>query len=247
MNWNKFLPITITCLFTGFLFAMALQNQIVGQEDSDVTQNKTLIDIIDNLEVETNILEESIVNLREEIENIQKQASPDRGMILQTQKQIDQLKIYTGLSDVTGPGIIIELDDNLAGAEVAKSNNSSVYNPEDFIVHDKNILYIVSALRGHAEAISVNNQRIVSTSDIRCVGTVIMVNSTRLAPPFQISAIGDPDRLEEAVKSCDEYTFLKSKEMPFSITKKEDITIPAFKGSNSVNFAKPVKVEKGDS
>lgn len=247
MIWKKYLPITIACLLTGFLLSTALQNQSAGQEDPEIVQNKTLIDIIDNLEAETNILETSITDLRDEIEEIQKKEAPDRDQIVQMQDKIDQLELYSGRSDVNGPGITIELDDNLAGAEAAKSKNPGLYNPEEFIVHDKNILYLVSALRGQAEAISVNNQRIVSTSDIRCVGTVIMVNSSRLAPPFEIKAIGDPDRLEAAVKNCEEYDYLKSKDMPFSLIKGEDVSISAYKGSNTVNFAQPVKVEKGDS
>lgn len=245
-NWKKYIPITIACILTGVLLTTAFQTQTAVKDDVKTSNNKTLIDIINNLEAETNVLEETIDSLRKQIEDIQKQEAPGQGFLVSLQDQIKQLKLRSGHTDVSGPGIIIELDDNVAGAEAAKINNPDMYNPEYYIVHDKNLLYLVSALRGQSEAIAINNQRLVATSDIRCVGTVIMVNSSRLAPPFQIKAIGDPRLLEAAVLNSDEYLILESREMPFSITKAEDISLPGFKGSSTINYAQPIKDGKGD-
>jgi len=246
-NWKKYIPITIACILTGLLLTTAFQSQTAAiKGDTKTNNNKTLIDIINNLEAETNVLEETIDSLRKQIEEIQKQEAPGQGFLVSLQDQIKQLKLRAGQTDVSGPGIIIELDDNTAGAEAAKTNNPDMYNPEYYIVHDKNLLYLVGALKGQAEAIAINNQRLVATSDIRCVGTVIMVNSSRLAPPFQIKAIGDPRLLEAAVLNSDEYLILKSREMPFSITKAEDISLPGFKGSNTINYAQSIKEGKGE-
>lgn len=162
-------------------------------------------------------------------------------MSAELQNQIQRLKLRAGLIEVTGPGIIIVLDDNITGAEAAKTNQPALYDPEDYIVHDKNLLYLVSSLKGQAEALAINNQRILPNSDIRCVGTVIMVNSTRLAPPYEIKAIGNPDLLEAAVMNSDEYIYLKSKEMPVKLTKADIINIPAYKGSHSLNYAQAIK------
>ncbi|MEL7563897.1 MAG: DUF881 domain-containing protein [Dehalobacterium sp.] len=246
-NWKKYIPITIACIITGLLLTTAFQSQTAAvKDDVKTSKNQTLIDIINNLESETNVLEETIDSLRKQIEEIQKQESPGQGFLVSLQDQIAQLKLRSGQTDVSGPGIIIELDDNVTGAEASKANNPEMYDPEYFIVHDKNLLFLVSALRGHAEAIAINNQRLVATSDIRCVGTVIMVNSSRLAPPFQIKAIGDPRLLEAAVLNSDEYLMLKSREMPFTITKAENISLPGFKGSNTINYAQPIKEGKGE-
>lgn len=245
IGWKKYLSITIACILTGLLLTTAFQSQAGIKDDTKTGNNKTLIDIINNLEAETNILEETIDSLRKQIEEIQKQGSPEEGFLSSLQDQIKQLKLRSGQTEVSGPGIIIELDDNIAGAEAAKINNPDMYNPEYFIIHDKNLLYLVSAIREQAEAIAINNQRLVATSDIRCVGTVIMVNSSRLAPPFQIKAIGDPRLLEAAVLNSDEYLILKSREMPLTITKAENIALTGFKGSNTINYAQPKKEKEG--
>ena len=97
-------------------------------------------------------------------------------------------------------------------------------------------------LRREADAIAVNGQRLVATSDIRCVGTVIMVNSTRLAPPFEISAIGDPALLQATVENSDEYINIKIiRNMPVTIQTANKIVIPAYKGSNILKYAHPSK------
>lgn len=245
-HWKKYIPITLACILTGLLLTAALRTQTAVQDEIKASKNSTLIDIINNLEEETKVLEESISSLRSQIENIQQQEAPGQGFVVSLQDQIQRLKLRSGQTNVSGPGIIVVLDDNTAGAEATKANNPNFYDPENFIVHDKNLLYLVSALRGQSEAIAINNQRLVATSDIRCVGTVIMVNSSRLAPPYEIKAIGDPLLLEAALLNSDEYVYLKSKDMPVSITKAEDISLPDFKGSNTINYAQPIKEGKGD-
>ena len=53
-----------------------------------------------------------------------------------------------------------------------------------------------------AEAISINGQRIVARTEIRCVGPVITVNGTRIAPPIKIQAIDDPNVLRACSKNA---------------------------------------------
>ncbi|HHT64179.1 MAG: DUF881 domain-containing protein [Bacillota bacterium] len=244
-KWKKYLPITIACLITGLLLTSALRAQTALDDEGKTNKNQTLIDIINNLEAETKVLEETIDSLRSQIENIQNKETPgQQGYVVSLQDQIQQLKLRSGQTNVSGPGIVIVLDDNVSGAETARINNPDLYNPEDFIVHDKSLLYLISAIRGKAEALAINDQRLVASSDIRCVGTVIMVNSSRLAPPYEIKAIGNPDLLEEAVLNSEEYYFLKSKDMPVTITKVEDISLPAYKGSTTINYTEAVKEEK---
>ncbi|MDD2498417.1 MAG: DUF881 domain-containing protein [Desulfitobacteriaceae bacterium] len=240
LNWKKHIPLTIACVLTGLLLTVALKTQ-TALNSENVNKNQTLIDLIENLEMDTQTLEESIGSVQKQIDEVQKQGTSGQGMVAGLQNQVEELKLRAGQTDVFGPGVTIVLEDNTAGAEMVKKNNPELYNPEDFIVHDKSLLYLVSALRGQAEAIGINNQRLVASSDIRCVGTVIMVNSTRLAPPYEIQVIGNPKILEATVLNSDEYFFLQSKEMPVTITQQEEISLPALKGSNTANYANPVK------
>lgn len=97
-----------------------------------------------------------------------------------------------GLTDVYGPGVIITLTD-------AKTVDPSMPS-EAFIIHDNDIRSLVNELLvAGAEAISINGERVVSTTAIRCVGSVIIVNNSRIGTPFKIEAIGDSTTLENAI------------------------------------------------
>jgi uncharacterized protein YlxW (UPF0749 family) len=147
------------------------------------------------------------------------------------QKEIETLKLYAGLVPVSGSGITVVIDDNNAGAQAAKKSSPLTYRAEDYIIHDKNVLYLVNDLKNAgAEAIAINGLRLVTTSDIRCVGTVILVNSTRVAPPYEIQALGDPEVLEAALQQSLEYMFLKSRDFPIKITTAEELVLPAYNG-----------------
>ena len=89
---------------------------------------------------------------------------------------------YYGLTDVTGQGVIITLQDNEG------VTNSSIGITEDirsYLVHDVNLREIVRKLKiSGAEAISINNERIVSQTAITCAGNIIKVNDKRVRFSF---------------------------------------------------------------
>lgn len=238
-KWHVWL--TVICLVSGLLMVTLFKTHQSLQAEATTRKNDTLISIIEDLEKETESLEQRIKDLHQLIDEARKKQSSGQGLMADMEQDIKELKMMAGLTEVKGPGVVVVLDDNAKGAEAAKSADILNYNPENFIIHDKNVLYIINDLKNAgAEAISVNNQRIVTTSNIRCVGTVILVNSTRMAPPYEIKAIGDPDKLEEGVLNSQEYMWLSKKDFPVKVTKHEELEIPAYTGNFSPNFAQAV-------
>lgn len=106
-------------------------------------------------------------------------------------EKLNKINSEIGLTALQGEGIIIRLED----AEES-SNTSS----RDSVVHDSDLKAIVNDLcTAGAEAISINGQRIVSTTAITCIGNVIKINDEKVGNPFEICAIGSKARLEGAV------------------------------------------------
>lgn len=233
-----FFSLIVICFLSGLLVAWQLRAQLAS-----AAQNKKdtgLIEVIRTLEQENKGLEERISILRQKLEETQKTQARFETNLSGLQKQLDDLKVLAGLIPLTGPGIIITLDDNNAGAQAAKTSSPATYNPENYIIHDKNILYLVNELKAAgAEGIAINDQRLVTSSDIRCVGTVILVNSTRLAPPYEIKAIGDPEKLEGAILRSEEFIYLKSREFPVKLVKASQIILPAYKGGFPSQHVRP--------
>jgi uncharacterized protein YlxW (UPF0749 family) len=122
---------------------------------------------------------------------------------------------------------MITLDDNTVGAELAQKNNPSVYNPANYIVHDKDLLYLVRAISGAADAISINDIRINDNATIRCVGTVVLVNGTRLAPPYELRAIGDQQQLIAQAESSRRYRLLQHEGKAVKIAVMDNLHLPA--------------------
>lgn len=102
-------------------------------------------------------------------------------------KEVRLLALRSGTSAVHGPGVQI-LVDNPPNAPSSQNDSSKVL--------DKDLQKLVNGLwAAGAEAIAVNGQRLTALSAIRHAGSAITVNYTRLSPPYEVLAIGDPKNL----------------------------------------------------
>ena len=91
-----------------------------------------------------------------------------------TLDQIKKANKILGLSEVKGPGVIVTLKDS-------KTNSANVLNINDLLVHDLDVLSVINELKNAgAEAISINDQRIISTTAISCEGNVININGEKV-------------------------------------------------------------------
>lgn len=108
---------------------------------------------------------------------------------------------FAGLSDVQGAGIIVSVND--------KENYQPLQDHIASLIHDENIRYLVDLLVNNgAQAISINDLRIVNSSEIFCVGTTILCNNQRMTPPYIIKAIGPQNELIMAVEKDSVYSAL---------------------------------------
>ena len=157
----------------------------------------------------------------------------------------DQLKrseVLAGLTEVEGPGIVLTLTDS------TWQSDSSTEGQEVFLIHDGDLRQAVSELAAAgAEAYSINGQRIISTTPIRCVGPVITINEQKTAPPYEISVIGDPKTLEAAVNMRGGLADLfGAVGIGVEVRTEEKITIPRYTGAINFQYAVPVIQEGGD-
>ncbi len=160
--------------------------------------------------------EDKISNYRNDIENNQKNSELLSEELAETEK-------YLGYTDVKGEGLTITLDD-------------TDYKQ----VQSSDILLLVNELRlAGAEAISINDERVVSTTEIANVDTrFVIVNGKRVVAPFTIKAIGDKKYLESAISIKGGYVDeIKAKEVAISYTVDNNILIKKFTGTMSLKNA----------
>ncbi len=230
---KNILVLTLITIASGFFFSSVYNFQALGNPMLNPQRNSSLVGMIENIETEIAEDRKRVEELRAELENYEQMVSAEERSIRELRNEIYLQRLAAGLVPLEGTGIKVIIDDNKEGLQENPEDN-----PNYYIVHYDSLLSIVEELkRAGAEAISINEQRIVTTSDIRCVGNVILVNTTRIAPPFNIAAIGNPQLLERFLINSNEYLFLHSSEFPVSYElyqEPELLNIPSYKGS--VNF-----------
>ncbi len=151
-------------------------------------------------------------------------------------KEFELVKMGAGVVAVEGPGIIVTIDDS-------KRQSKPGENPNLYLIHDDDILKVINELwAAGAEAISINEQRLIASSEIRCAGPTLSVNNSRYSPPYDIRAIGDPITLENALKMRGGVIeTLQFWGIQVSIKRQDIVNVPAYKGAFRFEFAKPVK------
>lgn len=212
----------------GFLLPIAVKTQIANsKQQEENSPNTILIGIIEEMEQENGSLEDAIEGIMKQSDQLYQNG--DYG-IESLQAENQKLKAASGLTELAGRGVYITLKDS----NKAKTGE---YDQKSYIVHDKNLLYLVNDLRPVAEGISINGQRVIAMSDIRCVGTVILINQTRLAPPYYISVVGDQNKIIEALSDSTEYKAIVASPLEIEVDKKAGLTLPAYKGVYDFTYA----------
>lgn len=114
------------------------------------------------------------------------------------QNELRELNALIGTIDVKGEGVIITLADN---RNVTNQTISIVDNISNYLIHDTDLILLVNELKNAgAEAISINDERIINTTSITCDGTVILINGNKISSPFTIKAIGSPALILGAIQ-----------------------------------------------
>jgi len=147
-------------------------------------------------------------------------------------EQLDNAEILAGMKDVSGQGVTVKLSDG-------SKTSSNPGDEELYWIHDGDILLVINELRdAGAEAISINDQRLTSLSEIRCVGAVISINNVRIGEPFIIKAIGESKTLESALMfKGGIISELTTYGIECEVKTSESITIPAYKGAVNFKYA----------
>lgn len=178
------------------------------------------------------------------LDKVRKEASSDDDNLSGIREELKIANKLLGLTEVTGKGITITLDDN----KTVIADGTVNTNIAELLVHDDDLIRLVNDLKnGGAEAISINNQRIVSTTGIVCDGNVVRINGQKVSAPFEIKAIGYPERLLGAV---DFPTAILSELRSVGVVKEEpkkvnSITIPKYTGAISIVHMEALK-ERGE-
>ncbi len=159
------------------------------------------------------------------------------------QKRIQKLEDPAGLVPRTGPGVTVTLSD--APEEVI---NSTTRDLNYLVVHQQDIQAVVNAMwKAGAEAVTVQGQRVVTTTGIKCEGNAVQLQGVPYSQPYVISAVGDQAAL---LSEIEDDSYLKvyreqaadpSISVGWDLQLEDSITAPAYDGLLDLNYAKPLR------
>ncbi len=230
--------ISLVCVsfFFGLLLAVQFQTQRRSGALPSSAQKQELAEMLVASEKKRDLLEEDVKKLRQQMAELEKKGFRESVLL----KQVQELRLMAGITKVKGPGVIVVLEDS-------EQKTLPTDDPNLFIVHYQDILSLVNELfSSGAEAVSVNGQRMMATSEIRCTGPTILVNGTRLASPYEIAAIGDPATLHNALMMRGGIVeSLKTLSIKVHVLKQSNLVIPAFTGSGRFKHARAAENNNG--
>ncbi len=222
-GWRRWSARTVTLVVLvvlGFLFAVAYR-QTVAEAPGRTQARQGLVEQIKQRESETDRLSERADQLRAEVAR-QREAALGGSEAA----RLRNLEAGTGLGRVRGDGVVVRLVDAPPDEDAATDSDAGpsrvLYTDLQGVAND---LWAAGA-----EAISINGQRLTSTSTIRFAGQAILVDFRPVTGPYEVSAIGPDELRERFERSRSALTMRKVAEdtgLSFGIRDAEDLTLPA--------------------
>lgn len=146
------------------------------------------------------------------------------------------VQMAAGSVAASGPGLVVTLDD--APATATRDN----LDPDVLVVHQQDLQAVINALwAGGAEAVAVQDQRIVATTSVQCVGNVLRLGGRVYSPPYTVSAIGDPAALRAALDGSPAVRAYQSDAqdvgLGWSVRTGDTLVLPAYSGATGLVYA----------
>ena len=219
--------IACVCMVLGFMLAVQFRTTQVMRESVPYQRLEDLSARLVQAETERDALKEDLEQMRK--------------VGASTATDTD-LRLSAGLTPLIGEGLIVRMDDSTASSKAGE-------NPNLYLIHDDDLLRVINELRAAgAEAISVNGQRLIGTSEIRCAGPTLSVNNVRSAPPYIIHAIGEKKSLEQAIRMRGGVAdTLKVWGIQIETEESDHVYIPPYKGALKHSYARETEEQEAAS
>jgi uncharacterized protein YlxW (UPF0749 family) len=234
----------------GFIGA-AQWNSSLGRQEFVTSAQRVLVSEAEQLQRQQEQLRAEITEAEDRLRTFQEESEGSQTTLDALNTQVAAARLASGLSEVTGPGVVIEIADSLRPVPEGE-------RPTDYIVLVDDLRDLVTALwgsgaeaitiaGGSAEGISANPERLVATSSIYGVGSSILVNTAFLSPPFRIEAIG-PEGLHERFLAHPSYLGRVAQRievygLQFASEARDELTLPAFIGNTRLRWGAPASEE----
>ncbi|EUA40970.1 hypothetical protein I549_0596 [Mycobacterium avium subsp. avium 2285 (R)] len=225
------------CLLAGLL--LAATHGVSGGAEIRRSDAPRLVDLVRETQASVNRLSAQREQLAAKIDAAHGRSS-DAALAAMLRRSA-QLAGEAGMSPVHGPGLVVTLQDAQRDANGRFPRDAS---PDDLVVHQQDIQAVLNALwSAGAEAIQMQDQRIIATSVPRCVGNTLLLNGRTYSPPYTITAIGNAAAMQAALAAAPLVTLYKQYAVRFGLGYQEevrsDVQVVGHFEPDRLHFAQP--------
>ena len=201
-----------------------------------------LSDLIQNRSEKNGRLNDANGVLRDEVDALRKEDDTGTGA---DNEKLTKLEQSAGAQKLKGKAVTVTLNDAPPNA-TAKLPGYPEPQPDYLVIHQQDLQAVVNALwQGGAQGIKVMDQRLIATSAVRCVGNTLILQGRVYSPPYKITAVGDPEKLQQALaasKAIQNYmVYVNVYGLGWKVTDDGTVTLPGYSGTVDLHYAKPVE------
>ncbi|MFE0509254.1 DUF881 domain-containing protein [Streptomyces sp. NPDC058964] len=240
-----FRPVRILTVAVFALAGLIFFTSFNTAKGTDIRTDASLLklsDLIQERSRKNKGLDESNATLRGNVESL---AESDDGSTGAEDRKLAALEKNAGTQKLTGKAITVTLNDAPPNA-TAKLPGYPEPQPDYLVIHQQDLQAVVNALwKGGAQGIKVMDQRLISTSAVRCVGNTLILQGRVYSPPYKITAVGDPDALQKALAASpaiqNYMVYVNVYGLGWKVTENGTVTLPGYSGTVDLHYAKPVQ------
>jgi uncharacterized protein YlxW (UPF0749 family) len=237
-TWRLGTPLVFAA--SGALFVVSATNS----EGTDLRPDPTndLYGVVRSEDAHVKELEATVERLRTDVDRLTQQV--DDAQVRRAQRAADRLQAPAGRTELVGPGVTVTLSDAPKELQLQASEDEIDY----LVVHQGDIQAVVNAMwEAGAEAVTIQGQRVVTTTGIKCAGSTVELNGLYFPQPYVISAIGNPSQLEAGILSDEFIAIYRAQsedervQVGWELEREEQIVAPSYDGLlPSLEYARPL-------
>jgi len=181
----------------------------------------------------------SVQQLRDDVDRLTAAEGVANAPVAAARSDGNALAPGVGLTPMNGPGVVVTLDD--AQRDPGTPLPAGV-TADDLVVHQQDLQAVVNAMwAGGAEGVEVMDQRLVSTSAVRCVGNTLILHGRVYSPPFTVSGVGSVGRLTAALRSSPELVtyreWVDTVGLGYQVSSRTRLALPGYTGDLALSYA----------
>ncbi|MFI6336095.1 DUF881 domain-containing protein [Streptomyces sp. NPDC050535] len=242
---RRFRPVRVLTAAVFALAGLIFFTSFNTAKGTDIRTDASLLKLSDLIEERSHknaSLDESNGVLRDDVDSL---AGREDGSTAAEDAKLAALEKNAGTQQLKGEALTVTLNDAPPNA-TAKLPGYPEPQPDYLVIHQQDLQAVVNAMwEAGAEGIKVMDQRLISTSAVRCVGNTLILQGRVYSPPYKITAIGDPDKLKDALAASpaiqNYMVYVNVYGLGWKVEEDGTVTLPGYSGTVDLHYAKPVE------